>query len=59
LCCATPDRAVCILVLDPSSSQSLLVNGGVTLNAPNCEIDVTSNATTAAMINSSLSNISG
>lgn len=54
-----PTTSVCILVLDPSSSQSLLVNGGVTLNAPNCEIDVASNATTAAMINSSLSNISG
>lgn len=48
---------VCILVLDPSSSQTLLVNGGVTLNAPSCEIDVASSSSTAAMFNSSLPNV--
>jgi Flp pilus assembly protein TadG len=53
-----PTTSGCILVLDPSSSQSLLVNSGVTLNAPNCEIDVASSSTSAAMINSSLTNIS-
>jgi Flp pilus assembly protein TadG len=48
---------VCILVLDPSSAQTLLVNSGVNLNAPKCEIDVASTNTTAAMINSSLPNV--
>jgi len=44
---------VCILVLDPSSSQTLLVNSGVTINAPNCEIDVASKGNPAAVFNSS------
>jgi Flp pilus assembly protein TadG len=44
--------AVCIYVVDPSSAQTLLVNGGFTLNAPNCEIDVASTSSTAAMLNS-------
>lgn len=52
-----PTNKVCILVLDPSSSQTLLVNSGVTLTAPNCEIDVASSSSTAAMINSALPNI--
>lgn len=43
---------VCILVLDPTSSQSLLVNSGVTLNAPTCEIDVASKGAPAAIFNS-------
>jgi Flp pilus assembly protein TadG len=48
---------VCILVLDPSASQSLLVNSGANLNAPNCEIDVASTSGSAAMIDSSLPDI--
>jgi Flp pilus assembly protein TadG len=48
---------VCILVLDPSSSQTLLVNSGVTLNAPSCEIDVASTSSNAAIFNSSLPNV--
>ncbi len=42
----------CIYVLDPSSSQTLLVNSSFTLNAPNCEIDVASTSSSAAMFNS-------
>ncbi len=53
---ASPNK-ICILVLDPSDNQTLLVNSGVTLNAPQCEIDVASTSTTAAMINSSLKNV--
>jgi Flp pilus assembly protein TadG len=52
-----PTAKVCILVLDPSSSQTFLVNSGVTLTAPNCEIDVASDSSTAAMIDSALPNI--
>jgi Flp pilus assembly protein TadG len=44
---------VCFLVLDPSASQSLLVNSGVTLQAPACEIDVASTGSPAAIFNSS------
>ncbi|MDH7794505.1 MULTISPECIES: TadE/TadG family type IV pilus assembly protein [unclassified Beijerinckia] len=43
---------VCILVLDPTSSQSLLVNSGVTINAPKCQIDVASKGNPAAIFNS-------
>ena len=42
---------VCILLKDSDASQALLINSGVTINAPNCEIDVASKANTAAMIN--------
>jgi hypothetical protein len=42
----------CIYVLDPSSSQTLLVNSNFKLNAPNCEIDVASTSSNAAMFNS-------
>jgi Flp pilus assembly protein TadG len=52
-----PTTKVCILVLDPSSSQTFLVNSGVTFTAPSCEIDVASDSSTAAMINSALPNI--
>jgi Putative Flp pilus-assembly TadE/G-like len=54
-----PGSKVCILVLDPSDSQSFLVNGGASLNAPNCMIDVASTSSSAAMIDSSLTNITG
>jgi Flp pilus assembly protein TadG len=50
-------NSVCILVVDPSSSQTFLVNSGVTFNAPNCEIDVASTSSSAAMFNSSLSDV--
>lgn len=49
--------APCILVLDPSSSQSLLINSGVDLDAPSCTIDVASKSSTAAMFDSSLPNV--
>ena len=44
---------VCILLVDPTQSQSLLVNSGANLNAPNCEIHVRSTASPAAIFNSS------
>ena len=43
---------VCILVLDPTATQALLVNSNVTLNSTNCEIDVASTANPAAIFNS-------
>lgn len=43
---------VCILVLDPSATQSLLVNSNVTLNSTNCQIDVASTGSPAAIFNS-------
>jgi hypothetical protein len=50
---ATTGGKVCFLVLDPTAPQALLVNSGVTLSAPNCEIDVASTGSPAAMFNSS------
>lgn len=44
-------NAVCLLALDPSSAQSLLVNTGVTINAPSCEIDAASQGAPAAIFN--------
>ena len=43
--------AVCIYVLG-SGSQTLTVNSSFNLNAPNCEIDVASTASTAAIFDS-------
>lgn len=43
--------SACIYVLG-SGSQTLLVNSNFNLNAPNCEIDVASTNSTAAMLNS-------
>jgi Flp pilus assembly protein TadG len=43
--------AVCIYVLG-SGSQTLTVNSGFNLSAPNCEIDVASTASTAAIFDS-------
>jgi hypothetical protein len=43
---------VCILLVNPTKSQSLLVNSGANLNAPNCEIHVRSTANPAAIFNS-------
>ena len=43
---------LCILVLDPTAAQALLVNGNFNITAPNCEIDVASTANPAAIFNS-------
>lgn len=42
---------VCIYVLAAAAAQTLLVNSNFTLNAPNCEIDVASTASPAAIFN--------
>lgn len=42
---------VCMLVLDPTATQALLVNSNVTLNSANCQIDVASTANPAAIFN--------
>ena len=44
----------CILLKDPSSSQSLIFNGGATIDAPGCEIHVASQANQAAIINNGI-----
>lgn len=44
---------VCMLALAPATTQALLVNSGVSLNAPNCRIDVKSTAAPAAIFNAS------
>jgi hypothetical protein len=49
---------ICIMTLDPTGSQSLLVNSNVNITAPSCEIAVTSKNSGAAMIDSSFNNIS-
>lgn len=41
----------CIIVLDPTASQSLLVNSGANIDAPTCEIHVASKANPAAIFN--------
>ncbi len=42
----------CIYVLDPTGNQSLLVNSGANITAPNCEIHVKSTGNPAGMFNS-------
>ncbi|MEQ1718425.1 MAG: Tad domain-containing protein [Hyphomicrobium sp.] len=42
---------VCALVLDPTASQALLVNGGADISAPQCEFHVKSTANPAAIFN--------
>jgi Flp pilus assembly protein TadG len=42
---------VCILVVDATATQALLVNSGANVNAPGCEIDVDSTANPAAIFN--------
>lgn len=44
-------NAVCILLMDKTASQSLLVNSGAKVTAPNCEIHVKSTANPAAIFN--------
>ena len=46
-----PAKKVCALVLDPSASQALLINGGASVSAPDCEIQVKSTANPAAVFN--------
>jgi Flp pilus assembly protein TadG len=58
----TTPYAVCVLLLSKPSnssstanqSQALLVNSGAKINAPNCEMDVASTGSPAAMINSGI-----
>lgn len=47
------DGKVCILLVDPNASQSLLINGGAKITAPECEIHVRSTASPAAIMNGS------
>jgi Flp pilus assembly protein TadG len=42
---------VCVLVLDPSASQALIVNNGADISAPGCEMHVRSTASPAAVFN--------
>lgn len=44
---------VCVYVLDPTATQSLLVNSGAEVEAPTCEIHVASKASPAAIFNAS------
>ena len=54
---SSTSNTVCLLLVDPTASQSLLINGGAKINAPNCEIDVRSTGNPAAMFNLSLIHI--
>jgi Flp pilus assembly protein TadG len=49
---SSASSTVCLLLVDPTAGQSLLVNGGAKINAPDCEIDVRSTANPAAIFNS-------
>jgi Flp pilus assembly protein TadG len=49
---STTSNSVCILLLSPSASQSLLANSGTNISGPNCEIDVSSTANPVAIFNS-------
>jgi Flp pilus assembly protein TadG len=49
---SSTSNTVCLLLVDPTASQSLLINSGAKINAPDCEIDVRSTANPAAMFNS-------
>ncbi|MFP1131189.1 TadE/TadG family type IV pilus assembly protein [Asticcacaulis sp. W401b] len=49
---ASQSSGPCIQVLDPSGSQALLVNSGAKITAPNCEIQVRSKGSPAAIFNS-------
>jgi len=50
----TQSEVVCILLVNQSYSQSLVVNLGAVLNAPNCEIDVLTTQNPAAVFNATL-----
>lgn len=47
----TEDGVFCILALDKTASQALLVNSGASVTAPNCEIHVESTGNPAAIFN--------
>jgi Flp pilus assembly protein TadG len=49
---ATDPAGVCVLVLDPSGNQSLLVNSGAKVFGSKCEVHVKSKSTPAAIFNS-------
>lgn len=49
---ATSQGRVCVLLVDPTGSQSLLVNSGANVVAPDCEIHVRSTGNPAAIFNS-------
>jgi Flp pilus assembly protein TadG len=51
----TSSTKACIILVSSTASQTLLVNSGASLTGTSCEIDVDSNNSTAAMINSSTS----
>jgi Flp pilus assembly protein TadG len=46
-----PGNPVCILVKNASAGQSLLINGGVRITAPGCEMHVRSTSNNAATLN--------
>lgn len=50
---ASAGGKMCILLVDPNATQSLLVNGGAEITAPDCEIHVRSTGTPAVTINGS------
>jgi Flp pilus assembly protein TadG len=45
-------NSVCVLLLSPSASQSLLANSGTKISGPKCEIDVSSTANPVAIFDS-------
>lgn len=47
--------SACVYVLDPTATQSLLVNSGADVTAPTCEFHVASKASPAAIFNSGTS----
>jgi Flp pilus assembly protein TadG len=49
---STTSNSVCILLLSPTASQSLLANSGANISGPKCEIDVSSTANPVAIFNS-------
>lgn len=57
LAVATPQQTSqpCYLVLDPTGSQAFVANSGARITAPDCQIDVASNAIPAAIVNSGTS----
>jgi Flp pilus assembly protein TadG len=48
----TTSAKVCVLLTNKSASQALTLNGGVAITASNCEVDVMSTASSAAIFNS-------
>jgi Flp pilus assembly protein TadG len=51
---AQSKTSVCILLVNALDSQALLVNSGAQITAPNCEIDVLSTQSPAAIFNTTL-----